>query len=48
MYLLDTNVLRESVRARPHPQVLARFENTPSEDLFTSAVCIEEIRSAAD
>ena len=44
MYLLDTNVLSELVRARPHPQVLARFESSSSEDLFTSAVCIEEIR----
>jgi toxin FitB len=44
VYLLDTNLLSELVRARPHPRVLARFEGTPDEDLFTSAVCVEEIR----
>jgi predicted nucleic acid-binding protein len=44
VFLLDTNVLSELVRARPHPRVLTRFETTPGEELFTSALCIEEIR----
>lgn len=46
MYLLDTNVLSELMRVRPNPHVEARFESEP-EDLFTSAICIEEIRFGA-
>ena len=43
MYLLDTNVLSEIARSRPHPNVLARFRAEPDAALFTSAICIEEI-----
>ncbi len=43
MYLLDTNVLSEIARSRPHPDVLARFRAAPDAALFTSAICIEEI-----
>lgn len=43
MYLLDTNVLSELVRREPSPRVVARFEAAPEEDLFTSAICVEEI-----
>ena len=46
MYLLDTNVLSELMRLRPNPDVEARFESEPAE-LFTSAICIEEIRYGA-
>ena len=43
MYLLDTNVLSELMRLQPNPRVEARFESE-SDPLFTSAVCVEEIR----
>lgn len=43
MHLLDTNILSEVVRRHPDPKVLARFETVPDEELFTSAVCLEEI-----
>jgi predicted nucleic acid-binding protein len=46
MYLLDTNVLSELMRARPDPLVEARFESETSE-LFTSVICLEEIRYGA-
>ena len=46
MYLLDTNVLSELMRLKPNPRVEARVENEP-EDLFTSAITIEEIRYGA-
>jgi tRNA(fMet)-specific endonuclease VapC len=32
------------VRRQPHAGVRARFEAAPSPELFTSAVCVEEIR----
>ena len=46
MYLLGTNILSELMRAKPEPRVEARFESEP-EGLFTSAICIEEIRFGA-
>jgi predicted nucleic acid-binding protein len=44
MYLLDTNILSEVIRARPAPTVANRFEAAPPEQLFTSVICLEEIR----
>jgi tRNA(fMet)-specific endonuclease VapC len=46
MYLLDTNVLSELMRLKPNAQVEARFESEQA-DLFTSAICVEEIRYGA-
>jgi tRNA(fMet)-specific endonuclease VapC len=46
MYLLDTNVLSELMRRNPNSHVEARFEFAP-EPLFTSVICIEEIRYGA-
>jgi predicted nucleic acid-binding protein len=43
MYLLDTNILSELVRRLPDPRVESRFE-TEVESLFTSVICLEEIR----
>jgi len=44
MVLLDTNILSELVRKRPDPKVEGRFLRAPDEMLFTSAICIEELR----
>lgn len=44
MFLLDTNTISELVRRRPHPNVLLRFGATPDRELFTSVICVEEIR----
>jgi predicted nucleic acid-binding protein len=46
MYLLDTNVLSELMRLNPNAHVEARFELEQAH-LFTSAICIEEIRYGA-
>lgn len=46
MYLLDTNILSELMRAQPNPCVEVRFESEP-EPLFTSVICVEEIRYGA-
>ncbi len=43
-YLLDTNILREFVRLRPDRNVARRLSQTPKENLFTSALCIAELR----
>ncbi len=44
MYLLDTNILSEVIRTRPTPNVANRFETAVSAELFTSVICLEEIR----
>ena len=43
MYLLDTNVVSELRRIRPHGAVLAWLESVADEDLHLSAVTIGEI-----
>ncbi len=44
MFVLDTNVLSEIVRRAPHPRVLRRYRDTLDSELFTSAMCVEEMR----
>jgi predicted nucleic acid-binding protein len=44
VFLLDTNILSELVRRQPHAKVLEQFNATPQHELFTSVVCVEEIR----
>lgn len=44
MYLLDTNVVSELRRLRPHGAVLNWIAETPSEQLFISAVTVGEIQ----
>ena len=44
MFLLDTNILSEMVRREPHPKVLRRYRESPDAALFTSAICLEEMR----
>jgi toxin FitB len=48
MYLLDTNVVSELRRARPHGAVLAWVESVRDEDLHVSAVTIGEIQSGIE
>src|SRR5574341_967657 len=43
MYLLDTNVLSELMRRQPDTHLETRFESEP-QPLFTSAICLEEMR----
>jgi predicted nucleic acid-binding protein len=45
MYLLDTNVISELRRPRPHGAVLAWLESVDDGELFLSAVTIGEIQA---
>src|ERR1700756_4472057 len=48
MYLLDTNVVSELRRVRPHGAVLAWLQAVRDEDLHLSAVTIGEIQSGIE
>jgi len=44
MYLVDTNILSELIKRHPKPHVLARLGSKPAHTLFTSSICIMELR----
>ena len=48
MYLLDTNVVSELRRDRPHPAVLEWIRNVPSERLHLCAVTVGEIQGGIE
>jgi toxin FitB len=48
MYLLDTNVISELRRAKPHGAVLAWLESVADSELHVSAVTIGEIQSGIE
>jgi toxin FitB len=48
VYLLDTNVVSEMRRRRPHGAVVAWLRTIPDSDLFVSAVTIGEIQSGIE
>ena len=48
MYLLDTNVVSELRRARPHPSVLDWIRAVPAEQLHLCAVTIGEIQAGIE
>jgi hypothetical protein len=48
VYLLDTNVISELRRARPHGAVLAWLRDVRDEDLHVSAVTIGEIQAGIE
>ena len=48
MYLLDTNVVSELRRPRPHPPVVAWIRAAPAESLHLSAVTIGEIQAGIE
>jgi predicted nucleic acid-binding protein len=48
MYLLDTNVISEFRRTKPHGAVLSWLTNTADSELFISAVSIGEIQSGIE
>lgn len=43
-YLLDTNILSELIKRRPNPHVMARLVSLPLQALFTSCICVMELR----
>lgn len=48
MYLLDTNVVSELRRARPHGAVLAWLQSVPTESIHLSAVTLGEIQAGIE
>ena len=48
MYLLDTNVVSELRRPRPHPAVLSWIDEVMAEDLHLCAVTVGEIQAGIE
>ena len=48
MYLLDTNVVSELRRPRPHGAVLGWIADVPAEQLFMSAVTVGEVQAGIE
>ena len=48
MYLLDTNVVSELRRPRPHGAVLDWIADVPGDQLFVSAVTVGEIQAGIE
>ena len=44
MYLLDTNILSELIKKHPSPSVLSQLRSKPAHSLFTSCICVMELR----
>lgn len=43
-YLLDTNILSELLKKRPNPHLIAHLRPKSPESLFTSCICVMELR----
>lgn len=48
MYLLDTNVISELRKKKPHGAVVAWVQSVPEHELFISAVTIAEIQAGIE
>ena len=48
MYLLDTNVVSELRRSKPHGSVLAWIDSVPDDALYVSAVTLAEIQTGIE
>jgi toxin FitB len=48
MYLLDTNVISELRRSRPHPAVVAWLSAARADQLFLSAVTLGELQAGVE
>jgi predicted nucleic acid-binding protein len=44
MYLLDTNVVSETRKPRPHPAVLAWIRSVSKSEMFVAAVTLGELQ----
>lgn len=47
-YLLDTNVISETIKASPHPKVLDWFSEVSDQALFISVLSIGELRKGVE
>ena len=45
MFIVDTNVISETMRAEPHVSVVTWLDSRPARDLFVTAITEAEIRS---
>ena len=48
MYLIDTNVVSELRKPRPHPLVIAWLRGVSNRDLFLSAVTVGELQAGVE
>lgn len=48
MYLLDTNVVSELRKPKPHGAVTAWLQNVPDDQLFISALTLGELQAGAE
>jgi len=48
MYLLDTNVVSELRKRKPHGAVLAWIQSVPDDQLFISALTLGELQAGAE
>jgi predicted nucleic acid-binding protein len=48
VFLIDTNVVSELRKPRPHPGVMAWFENVSDKDLHLSALTLGELQSGVE
>ncbi|MGA3116078.1 MAG: PIN domain-containing protein [Syntrophobacteraceae bacterium] len=46
-YVLDTNILSELLKKRPNPHLIARLRSKQPGALFTSCICVMELRFGA-
>jgi toxin FitB len=48
VFLIDTNVVSELRKPRPHPGVMAWFENASDKDLHLSAITLGELQAGVE
>jgi toxin FitB len=48
MYLLDTNIVSELRKQRPHGAVVAWLRSLPQRDLYVSAVTLGEVQAGIE
>jgi tRNA(fMet)-specific endonuclease VapC len=47
MYLIDTNILSEIIKKSPNKNFIEKLKTIPSAALFTSTICVMEMRYGA-
>ena len=48
MFLVDTNVVSELRKPRPHPRVFAWLRDVPDRDLFLASVTVGELQAGVE
>lgn len=47
-YLIDTNVLSETIKDKPNPNVIQWFKSVPSDELYISVLVLGEIKQGIE